>query len=166
MNSYDASLQPFAIESCEYGLFRGSNGKFLPSNKITEAQALAVVIRSAYGMQNEDRGPWYSEYFSIGQDLGMIKNETLKSVENTPITREKLATWLYLISDENNQAVTDGQDTNIYETDVDGPSDCSSYETYDSLRKVCSFECKTELECKTTQQSIDDELAGWTDSLE
>ena len=34
------------------------------------------------------------------------------------------------------------------------------------MRKVCSFECKTELECKTTQDAIEAELSGWTDSLE
>ncbi len=165
-DSYDTSLRPFTVESCEYGLFRGANGRFLPSNSITEAQALAVVIRSAYGMQDESGKPWYSEYFSIGKELGIITTETLSSIDRSPITREKLGTWLYRVYSANSSAVAGWEDTTIYDTDADGPSDCSSYENYDSMRKVCSFECKTELECKTTQDAIEAELSGWTDSLE
>jgi hypothetical protein len=52
-----------------------------------------------------------------------------------------------------------------YETEVDGPQDCSSYEKYDEERKICSFECETEAQCAEIQNHIDDELATWTDEL-
>ncbi|MBC7504086.1 hypothetical protein H7169_03870 [Candidatus Gracilibacteria bacterium] len=165
-DKYDLSLREFTIESCEYELFRGNNGRFLPNNTITEAQALAVVIRSAYGMQDESGKLWYSEYFSIGKDLAIITTEIMATLDKTPITREKLATWIYRIYKANSYAEESGEDLTIYESDAEGPKDCSSYETYDSNRNVCSFECKTELECKTTQDQINTELSGWSDSLD
>lgn len=126
------------------------------------------MIRSAYGLQDESGKPWYSEYFSIAQELGIISNETLSSLDKTPITREKLANWLYQVERANADASASSRDgdTALYEIEADGPSDCSSFEIYDTTRKVCAFECKTELECKMTQEKIDAELAGWTDSLE
>lgn len=50
-----------------------------------------------------------------------------------------------------------------YETEVDGPEECSSFEQYDADAGVCYFECATEQECADIQSGIDDELAGWAD---
>jgi hypothetical protein len=54
----------------------------------------------------------------------------------------------------------------VYETEVDGPQDCSSFETYDAENMICTFECETEAQCSQIEQQIDDELASWTDELE
>jgi hypothetical protein len=53
----------------------------------------------------------------------------------------------------------------VYETEVDGPNDCSSFEKYDADLKVCSFECNDENQCKEISDQIDNELASWTDEL-
>ena len=76
--TYDISLRPFTVEACEYGLFKGSNGRFAPSNKITEAQALAVIIRSLYGTLDEMHSPWYAEYYETAKEYGLITTETLR----------------------------------------------------------------------------------------
>ena len=76
--TYDISLRPFTVEACEYGLFKGSDGRFAPSNKITEAQALAVIIRSLYGTLDEVRSPWYADYYETAKEYGLITTETLK----------------------------------------------------------------------------------------
>jgi hypothetical protein len=68
---------------------------FMPQNPITEAQALTIVVRSLYGYQDETVLPWYNEYFSIAQNIGLITDETRSSVNNTNVTRSKLAQWLY-----------------------------------------------------------------------
>jgi nitrogen fixation-related uncharacterized protein len=63
---------------------------------------------------------------------------------------------------------TDNYDDNeniVYETEVDGPNDCGSYEKYDAERKVCSYECADEAQCKEIGDKIDNELAAWTDEL-
>lgn len=158
---FDSSLTPFIIESCEYGLFRGNNGKFVPKNPITEAEALAVIIRSLEGKMDESDTPWYGAYYDRAYELSIIDDEPIESLANTKITREKLGTWLYRAY--NSDAL---EDRIVYETDVDGPSDCSSYEKYDARKKVCLYECIDEAECSNIQSQIDAELAGWAESLD
>lgn len=57
-------------------------------------------------------------------------------------------------------------ETYVYETEVDGPEECSSYEKYDAEAGICYFECETENQCKQIEQDIDNELASWTEELE
>lgn len=96
--SYDSTLVPYITISCEYGLFKWHNGNFMPTKNITESQALAVVIRSLEWYQNETKSPWYTDYFNIANQLWILNNETLISIDQSYITREKLATWLYKTS--------------------------------------------------------------------
>jgi hypothetical protein len=51
----------------------------------------------------------------------------------------------------------------VYETEVDGPSDCTSVETYDPETQVCYFECVTDAECADLEAAVDAELAGLAD---
>ncbi|MFZ2593623.1 MAG: hypothetical protein WAX38_02500 [Minisyncoccia bacterium] len=60
----------------------------------------------------------------------------------------------------------DEEEVYVYETEVDGPQDCASFEVYDAEQKVCSFECRSEEECSDIEDSIDEEFASWTDELE
>lgn len=159
---FDASLNPYIIDACGYWLFRGNNGNFLPRNSITEAEALVVIVRSLEGMMDENQSPWYGAYYDRAYELSIIQDEDdIDMMGTTRITREKLGTWLHRAY--RSDAL---EDTIVYETEVEWPSDCSSYEKYDERKKVCSYECIDEAECKTIQSQIDSELAGWTDSLE
>jgi hypothetical protein len=67
--SYAPGLASAIIEVCEFGFFRGVNGKFLPAGTLTEQQALVMTLRSVYGMLDESGTPWYREYFGFAQDL-------------------------------------------------------------------------------------------------
>lgn len=51
----------------------------------------------------------------------------------------------------------------VYETEVDGPADCTSVETYDPETSVCYFECVTDAECAELESAVDAELAGLAD---
>lgn len=93
---YDATLIPFIQQACTYGLLKGSNGKFMPNDLITEAQALAVVQRSLWWFTDETLNPWYKMYYMNGQDLKFIYNETLDSVWITNITRKKFWSWFFV----------------------------------------------------------------------
>ena len=73
------------------------------------------------------------------------------------------AIYLYLNPSE---AFDETSEIHVYETEVDGPSDCASFEIYDATQKVCSFECSTENECSDLQKQADEEFADWTDELE
>jgi hypothetical protein len=68
---------------------------FYPEQSLTEAQALAMVVRSIYGYQDETGTPWYIEYIALGREIGFLEDETTETLATTWITREKLATWLY-----------------------------------------------------------------------
>lgn len=188
--TYDETLRPFVKHACGYGLLKGSNKRFMPNNPITEAQSLAVVIRSVYGFQDETVTPWYKNYFVIAQEKGLLTNETLESVEKNAITREKLAIWLFAMTqldqgdvqddtqDDEDVKAYDGErdedyDGNfedgewvIYETEVDSEEDCSEHEQYDAEAWVCYFECFSEEECNDILDQIDEEFAEWTEPLE
>ena len=61
-----------------------------------------------------------------------------------------------------NEELYDGE-VWVYETEVDGPSDCTSVETYDPETSVCYFECVTDAECAELESAVDAELAGLAD---
>jgi hypothetical protein len=165
IRDYDSSLTSFIIQSCQLELFQWSQGKFMPYNQITQAQALAVVIRSLEGYLDESKTPWYQAYVDVGQEIWLLDGVDLALLDRTPITRSQLATWLHQAY-EVSQGPDLSEEAIIYETDVDSEQDCSSYEQYDSARKVCYYECKNEVECSDIQSQIDEELNSWSDSLE
>ena len=153
--NYDATLAPYTIEACEYGLFRGANGRFDPHSSITEAQALVVVTRTIYGMRDETGSTWYAEYRSLAKDLGILDGYKTTELDDYDITRAQLGTWLYRAS---RSTATDGSPI-VYESDATGASQCSKYEKFNATKKVCYFECKDELECKSISAQIDAEFA-------
>jgi hypothetical protein len=159
---YTPGLKSAIIEVCEFGFFRGVNGRFVPQGTLTEQQALVMTLRSVYGMQDEGGSPWYREYYGFAQDLGLITDETIESIFTTPITREKMATWMYDILTQEDV----GGSGYIYESEVDSADECSAFETYDPENSVCYFECETEDECSAIEQQIEDELAGWSEAFE
>jgi hypothetical protein len=57
-------------------------------------------------------------------------------------------------------------DVQVYETEVDGPQDCASFEKYDPEEMICSFECTSEAQCSQMQDSADAEFENWTDEME
>lgn len=97
---YDSTLTPHIMNACKLWLLKWGNGKFSPNATLTEAQALAIVIRSVDGIQDETMSPWYKAYFTKAQELGLITNETLTSVNTTQVTRAKLWTRFYLSTEE------------------------------------------------------------------
>lgn len=59
---FDSSLSDYIANSCKYNIFNWSNGKFMPTNKITKSQAFAVSLRSINKSQDETVSPWYKNY--------------------------------------------------------------------------------------------------------
>lgn len=111
---FDTSLTPFIQDACEYGLFRGNNGNFLPKNPITEAEALVVIVRSLEGMMDEDVSPWYASYYDRAYELSIIDDEDIDAIGTQKISREKLGTWLHRAY--NSDAL---EDSIVYETEVE-----------------------------------------------
>lgn len=96
LTTYDTTLLPFITETCSYGLMKGDQGAFLPEQNITEAQALAVIVRAISGIQDETRPVRFEPYITYGQQRWLLTNETADTLGSTPITREKLWSRLYV----------------------------------------------------------------------
>ena len=77
----DATLKDSIIESCQLGLFKGSNGKFMPKSILTKAQALAVLVRAVDGMKDETVEPWYKNYFEKAKELGLTRETNIAALE-------------------------------------------------------------------------------------
>lgn len=159
IDSYDISLKPFIIQSCQLGLFQWYKGMFMPHNSITKAQALAITIRALNGYQDETKSPWYKEYYTIGKEIGLTLTDNFNTLDSTAITREEFAKRLYQSFNYSNQWY-------VYETPVDSAAECTSREEYDATRKVCYYTCKDEKSCQQIQSQIDKELESYTDILE
>jgi hypothetical protein len=53
LNKAAADLRPYIIQACRMGIFKGGNGRFYPSDKLTNEQAIAVLMRIIDGPQPE-----------------------------------------------------------------------------------------------------------------
>ncbi len=69
----------------------------------------------------------------------------------------------YFLFSTGEEKKTLSREVSVYETNADSKDDCSSYEKYDSARKVCFFECEDEIECKKISALIDKEFKGYLD---
>ncbi len=98
IGTYDSTLIPYIFNACAYGLLKWTNGLFMPNQNITEAEALAVIIRSVFWFQDESWALWYEAYFTKAQEVWLLTDETLTSVNTQAISRDKLWTWLYTIN--------------------------------------------------------------------
>lgn len=97
LEGYDYTLVPTIVASCQYGLVQGHDGKYMPYNRLTEAEALTVIIRALMWMQDESKNPRWSEYHAMGEWLGILDGENVWALD-TPATRETVGTRLYRAS--------------------------------------------------------------------
>ncbi len=92
-----ADLKAVMIQSCQLGLFKGTQGAFLPTKSITNAEAIAVLMRLINGYESEQTdGHRAKNYFLLAQKMGVLKwlawNDTTKL--DKPITRWDIAKML------------------------------------------------------------------------
>lgn len=97
LNKADKSLQPFIIESNQLWLFKGVDWKFYPFNKLTRAQAIAVLMRAKEWYQNESNGKRYSEYYNLADNYWLLTDLSFnfESLDYTNIKRKEIALMLY-----------------------------------------------------------------------
>ncbi len=95
-NQGDPSLSGFVINTCKWGIFKGTtDNKFLPAQKLTRPQAMALLTRIFEGkVSNETRTPRWGDYYIKGQALGLttLNNQT---AFDTEITRREIAIYIY-----------------------------------------------------------------------
>ncbi len=72
-------LKDLIKESCQLGLFQWTNGRFMPTQSLTNAQAITVLIRMIDGKKDETQGHFAQGYFEKAQELGIMNWLTLNS---------------------------------------------------------------------------------------
>lgn len=96
----DPTLTAFIWASSNLWLFQWSNWYFYPHKKLTQAQAITVLIRAKDGFLNEDNELWYNDYYraaSIYWILDWLWFE-LNTLDQINITRGDMAILLYRLS--------------------------------------------------------------------
>ncbi len=122
ISNYDSSLMPSIIEACEYWIFKWFQGKFYPKNAISKAEALAVVMRMAYGVLDEVNDyPWFNSYHNKATQLGIRNVEYIMrgwSNYEAAITRMHIATWIHelFLAQSTVLGIWDGNQ-NVYDLD-------------------------------------------------
>ena len=107
LNSARADLKDLIKESCQLWLFQWSNWKFMPTQSLTNAQAITVLMRMIVGMQDETQWSFAQKYFEKAQELGIMSWLTLSSTANYEkiTTRWEVGTLLYNASNLDNTGI-------------------------------------------------------------
>lgn len=88
LNKWRSDLADSMKDSCKIGLFQWTNWKFMPTQSLTNAQAITVVMRMIDGKQDETQWHFAQNYFERAKEFGIINWLNLNSTANF----DKLAT--------------------------------------------------------------------------
>lgn len=97
LKNADKTLQSHIKKSNQLGLFNGVDWNFLPFDKLTRAQAIAVVIRSIDWIQDESGLEWYENYYNTANYYNLLYwlDFDFISLDSTYIKRFEIALLLY-----------------------------------------------------------------------
>ena len=95
-NQIDPTLSGFVVNTCKRGIFKGTtDNKFLPTQKLTRPQAMAVLVRIFEGkVSNESNTPRWWEYYTKAQTLWLTTINNQTTFDST-ITRKEIAIYMY-----------------------------------------------------------------------
>lgn len=95
----DPSLTHYIIQANHLWLFQWLNWKFMPRDKLTQAQAITVIIRMIDWKLDESKWYWFRNYFNNANDYWLLKrwDFNLSTLDNTNITRWDTALLLYTL---------------------------------------------------------------------
>jgi uncharacterized surface protein with fasciclin (FAS1) repeats len=79
--------------ACQLGLMRGSQGKFMPTDTLSNAHAMTVLVRLLDGDKEEPAGNWAANYAAAAKAAGLTAGLAADSAANlyTAITRADVA---------------------------------------------------------------------------
>ncbi len=89
-------LKDLIKESCQLWLFQWSNGNFMPTQQLTNAQAITVLIRMIDWKKDETKGHFASLYFEKAQGLWIMNWLTLNSTINFDKLTTRGDVWILL----------------------------------------------------------------------
>lgn len=100
INQAHSDLIAVVIASCESGLFKWANWRFLPTSNITNAQAITVMGRILEWFLDETWSHWADEYYRTLDSLWVLDGLPMMSKWNydVPVSRWDIAILLYRVS--------------------------------------------------------------------
>ena len=103
LNQARPDLKDTIKEACQLWLFWGANGKFMPTQSLTNAQAITVLIRMIDWKKDESQGHFAQKYFETAESLGIMSWLVLDSTTNFDklTTRWEVSVLLYNTSNLN-----------------------------------------------------------------
>lgn len=109
INNADPDLKIFIAQANDMWLFKGSKWKFMPKNKLTQAQAIAVAIRMVNWNQKEIENSRYVNYYNKAKKYWLLKrwNFDIVDLNRINITRWDTALILYAL----NNHITNSKDS-------------------------------------------------------
>jgi len=91
------TMKSYVFDACTRGYILWNNNKFSPFASLSNAQAVAIIIRMIEGKKDESWTPRASEYYKRAQELWLLSGLSLIKT-TAPITRGKLGILLYRVS--------------------------------------------------------------------
>ncbi len=92
---FNSNLAPHIVNVCKRGLFKWSDGKFMPQDTLTKAQSMAVLMRMFEGkMSYELQTPWWKQYYEKGKTIWLTNVEDINKFDHE-LTRYEIALMIY-----------------------------------------------------------------------
>lgn len=97
LENADSSLTEYILTSCKLGLFKWAKWFFFPTESITKAQAITVLIRALQWPQDETTNPRRKNYHQQARALSLTKEQDVFALDQD-VTRYEMALILYRAS--------------------------------------------------------------------
>ena len=95
LNSFDSTLIPYISNVCKWWLFKWYDGKYMPQDNLTKAQAMAVLLRMfEWKMSYELLIPWRGQYHIKGKLIWLTNVEDTSKFD-TKLTRYEIGLMVY-----------------------------------------------------------------------
>lgn len=98
LSNAHSDIVPMISQACHHGLFKWSKGKFMPTDSITNAQAVIVLIRMIDGYKDETNVDHYAQnYMQTAESMNLLTdlNISSKTQRDKPASRATVAKLLY-----------------------------------------------------------------------
>jgi len=97
INDANPELKYYIFQAHDMWLFKGFRWKFMPKNKLTQAQAISVAIRMINWDLEQIKNAWYTNYYIKAKKYWLLKrwDFDIIDLDRTNITRWDTALILY-----------------------------------------------------------------------
>lgn len=89
----DSTLLDHIVHVCFFWYMKWSNGIFRPTEAMTKAEAITILVRIKQWLMDETVDPWWKKYYKYAYIDGITKAIDVWSLD-TPVTRYEMALLL------------------------------------------------------------------------